>query len=329
MRILIVGPRFHGYNASIARALGSLGHEVLVHDYDLPGSFGARLRNKAVHDLPSRVVPGAWRSEASRRSIEALRRVRPEALLVVKGDLLDDDWWQAAADSGARMITWLYDELARMDYSWERIDWFPRIVTYSAHDCARLVRRGLQAHHLPNAFDSLLPYRRRESREVSFIGARYDQRSSLLKAAHELGAPVRAYGRDWSRRLPDILATRSLPVPGLPTGPQLDRSDGYGVMAGSLASINTHSRQDGFTMRTFEIPGVGGLQLIDRRDVGELYAPGEEVLCFDDAAQLTQLVQRAQRDPGWAQGIRERGRRRTLAEHTFIHRVRVLEQLWG
>lgn len=328
MRILIVGPRFHGYNASIARALESIDHEVVVHDYDLPGSFAARLRNKAVHDLPPAMVPAAWKAEASRRSIEVLRRVRPEALLVVKGDLLDDDWWAAALGSGARVITWLYDELARMDYSWQRIDSFPCIVTYSANDSASLRQRGLEAHHLPNAFDSLLPFQPREAPEVSFIGARYDQRVALLSAAHDLGAPVRVYGRDWSRRLPDILATRSLPVPGLPTGPQLDRSDGYGVMAGSLASINTHSRQDGFTMRTFEIPGVGGLELIDRRDVEQLYAPGEEVLCFDDAAELTQLVQRAQQDPRWARRIRERGRSRTLAEHTFIHRVRVLEQLW-
>ncbi|MEL0525929.1 glycosyltransferase, partial [Neisseria gonorrhoeae] len=97
---------------------------------------------------------------------------------------------------------------------------------------------------------------------------------------------------------------------------------------GSLASINTHARQDGFTMRTFEIPGTGGIQLIDRRDVGEFYAPDRELLVFDDAQQLAEQVERVRRDPAWAKDLRERGRQRTLAEHTFVHRAQRMEALW-
>ncbi len=44
--------------------------------------------------------------------------------------------------------------------------------------------------------------------------------------------------------------------------------------------------------------------------------------------ELLELCARARVDPTWAQGLREAGRRRTLAEHTFDHRVAVLEQLW-
>lgn len=329
MRVLIVGPRFHGYNDSIARALEHQGHEVAVHDYDRPDSLGARVRNKALHELPARFVPHSWRGEASRRAVRALRAVRPQVLLVVKGDLLDDSWWEAALTSGAKVITWLYDELARMDYSRERLASFPCIVTYSARDAEQLAQRGLNASHLPNAFDSLIPYRPRTVPEVSFIGARYPQRVELVTQAHDLGVPLRVYGRDWSPRPFDVLATRRLPVPGLPTGPQVDRAEGYGIMAGSIASINTHARQDGFTMRTFEIPGVGGLQLVDRRDVDELYIPGKETLVFDDAQELAEHVRRARADQAWARRIREQGQRRTLAEHTFIHRMQTLEGLWG
>lgn len=328
MRTLIVAPRFHGYGASVARAMQRLGHEAILHSYDLPTSFAMRVRNKAVHELPAALVPSEWRREPSRRAVERLQAVRPDRVLVIKGDLLDDRWWDAVLRSGASVLTWLYDEVARMDYTWERLESMPAIASYSPHDVGVLRERGITAHHLPNAFDSLLGFTPRQEPAVSFIGARYDQRVRLLVEAHRLGVPVRVYGRDWSRRPADIAATRMLPVPGLPTGPQLDRSDGYGVMAGSLASINTHARQDGFTMRTFEIPGTGGIQLIDRRDVGEFYAPDREVLVFDDAQQLAEQVERVRRDPAWAKDLRERGRQRTLAEHTFVHRAQRMEALW-
>ena len=40
-------------------------------------------------------------------------------------------------------------------------------------------------------------------------------------------------------------------------------------------------------------------------------------------------AERARADLAWAEGLREAGRRRTLAEHTFDHRVAVLEALWA
>ncbi|WP_144791741.1 glycosyltransferase [Kocuria palustris] len=329
MRTLIVAPRFHGYGASVARALERSGHEAVLHSYDRPATTAARVRNKAVHDLPPALVPAPWRGEPSRRAVERLHAVRPARVLVIKGDLLDERWWEAVHSCGASVLTWLYDEVARMDYSWQRLETMPVIASYSAGDVETMRARGLNAHHLPNAFDSLLGFAVRPEPAVSFIGARYDQRVRLLVEAHRLGVPLRVYGRDWSRRPRDVAATRMLPVRGLPTGPQLERADGYGVMAGSLASLNTHSRQDGFTMRTFEIPGAGGIQLVDRRDVAEFYEPDREVLVFDDAAHLKEQVDRIRRDRAWARSLRERGRRRTLAEHTFVRRAEQMEQLWG
>ncbi|HET8931717.1 MAG TPA: glycosyltransferase, partial [Acidimicrobiales bacterium] len=102
-----------------------------------------------------------------------------------------------------------------------------------------------------------------------------------------------------------------------------------GMMAGATATINVHGDQDGFTMRTFEASGVGALQLIDRPDVGMHYEPGVEILTFDSAAEISELVARAHREPRWATRIRAAARKRTLAEHTFAHRARELEDLWA
>lgn len=81
-------------------------------------------------------------------------------------------------------------------------------------------------------------------------------------------------------------------------------------------------------MRTFEACGAGALQLIDRPDVAEFYDPDEEIVVYGSPDELVDLAWRAVRDRGWARSIGARARARTLAEHTFDHRVRVLEKLW-
>ena len=114
----------------------------------------------------------------------------------------------------------------------------------------------------------------------------------------------------------------------MPAGRDLARADAYRRMDEATATLNLHGDQDGFTMRTFEACGVGAVQLIDRTDVVDLYAPGAELATFASAAELLDLCRRALREPQWAGGLRVAGRRRTLAEHTFDHRVRILESLW-
>ena len=82
-------------------------------------------------------------------------------------------------------------------------------------------------------------------------------------------------------------------------------------------------------MRTFEAPGVGALHLIDRADVARYYEPEREVLVYESTEELIDLCARIFREPRWAHAIREAGQRRTLAEHTFDDRVKILEKLWA
>ena len=74
---------------------------------------------------------------------------------------------------------------------------------------------------------------------------------------------------------------------------------------------------------------MGALQVIDRPDVDRYYIPGEEVLVYESIDELIEICTRIFRDPKWARKIREAGQKRTLAEHTFDQRVKILEQLWA
>ena len=161
-----------------------------------------------------------------------------------------------------------------------------------------------------------------------FVGARYASRERILTMLDQAQVPVRAFGRDWSTHPVDRLRTWDWRRPDVPRGRDLTRDDAYREMAAGLATLNIHGDQDGLTMRTFEASGVGGLQLVDRSDLGGLYEPGTELLTWETDDELVELCRRAAHDVDWADRIRQAGRRRTLAEHTFDHRVAVLAGAW-
>ena len=328
-RVLLVSPAFHGYWRSIAAALEQCGHQVEAHRYDELAGGGAKVYNKVRYELGERLALGGAAAQArdfSARAAQAVTRADPEAVVVVKGDVLGDDFLESL---GARpRVLWLYDELRRTRWTIERLRAFGPIASYSPQDVADLDEAGIAATHLPLAYDPAVPFTPRVTPEAVFVGARYPNRERLLVGVQLLGAPVRAYGKTWSNHPFDRLRTWRLTGASLPVGREVSLADAYGLMAGAPAALNIHGDQDGFTMRTFEAGGVGAVQLIDRADVDRHYDPDSEVACFDGADDLAELIQRARTDRRWADGLRARSRKRTLAEHTFVHRTRVLEALW-
>ena len=330
--ILLISPAFHGYWRSIADALTRRGHSVTVHVYDDYASLGAKVRNKALYELPTRLHSGSGmarlRRDTTANALARLTATRFDTVLAIKGDLIGQEFWEEVRRKGLDHTLWLYDEVRRNAYTEAELQTFPAIVSYSRLDVAALTERGLDVHYVPNAFDHTIKFSVTRSPEVVFVGARYPDRERLLTTLRQHEVPVRAYGRQWSQHWFDRIRTWELRRPTLPSGRDVDRATAYGLISGAVASLNSHTDQDGFTMRTFEIPGAGGLQLIDRPDVDEFYEPGTEVAVFGSEDELVELAQRASADRRWAQSLADQGRRRTLAHHTFDHRAQSLEALW-
>lgn len=330
--MLVISPAFHGYWRSIERALESTGHEVATHVYDSFVSPLEKLRNKVLYELPDRLGrdEGARRfaHDATLAAVAAVRMHKPDVVLAVKSDVFEAALWDEVDQAGARTVLWLYDELRRTRHEPDALRRFHAVASYSRDDVRSLSEGGLNAHHVALAFDPAYQRPPIHSDEVVFVGARYAGRERLLEQLHGSGVPVRAFGRDWSHRPFDRVRTWQWKRPDVPWGAELSHSECCARMAGGLATLNVHGDQDGFTMRTFEAAGVGGLQLIDRSDVTEFYDDGTEVLSFSSADEIVEFVDRARSDRAWADAIREAGRKRTLAEHTFEHRAKQLVALW-
>lgn len=328
-RLLIVSPAFHGYWESIQRAFETRGYEVRTHRYDARDRR-AKLARKARIELPARLgrdTSDLVRREVTASTIHALRDFRPRVVLAVKGDLLDEAFHDAAAQ-GVRTAVWVYDELPNTAFTRESLAAFDARASYSRRDAATIEGWGLSCALVPDAFDPDIPVTAHPTSEIVQIGAKYPARVEALLALAAAGLPVRSYGRDWSRHPFDVARTWGARRPAVHGGREMSRARAMGLMAGAPAALNIHGRHDGFNMRTFEAAGAGALQLIDRPDVGHLYEPGREIVPYASTEELVDSARRALADPGWSAAIRRAGRQRTLAEHTFEHRARALEDLW-
>ncbi len=331
-RLLILSPAFHDYDVAFAAAFEQIGYETHTHLYDRFASLPQKVKNKVRFELPERLGRDttALREEhANAGALAALREVKPDLVLVVKGDVLHPNVWQEIASRGIPVVLWLWDEVRRTRWQPERLREIPSVASYSALDVEAFRAEGINASYVPMGFDHLLEFPNGPVvPEITHIGARYPKREAILTDLYGRGFRVKSYGRDWSHDVRDRLRTWGGDRPELPAGRDLDRANAYATMRDCLATLNIHGDQDGFTMRTFEAAGVGAIQLCDRADVADYYEPDREILTFGSTDEAREQISRVQADPTWAGAIRDRARSRTLAEHTLVHRARAIAQLW-
>ncbi len=83
-------------------------------------------------------------------------------------------------------------------------------------------------------------------------------------------------------------------------------------------------------MRLFETTGVGSLLLTEARaNMGELFQPDVEVATYTSVDDCLEKVRWLTAHPGELGEIAERGRRRTLKDHTFDQRADILCEIIG
>jgi spore maturation protein CgeB len=330
-RVVLVSPVFHGLHEAISLGLQQLGLQVHTVVYDARQGAVAKARGKLMVDAPAQLGIDTKARVMSRTTAavhNGLSAIDYDILLVIKGDVLDQQLIADQAARGKRTVLWMYDAIVNTHHSVDSLTTYDTIASFSPSDVENFVQAGLNARFVPLAADQ--SYCRQapitpRGPDVVFFGARYDQREGLLSRLDEHGFSLKAYGRDWSRHPRDRLRSLSWHRPDFPTATDLPRSNVSDVANQSVSVLNMHNRkQDGFNLRTFEVPGASGLQLIDRPDVAQFYEPGAEVIVYSSFEEAVAAIEHAKREPQWASKIRQAGWRRTQAEHLFSHRVAAL-----
>jgi spore maturation protein CgeB len=209
---------------------------------------------------------------------------------------------------------------------------FDLIFTSFPHFVERLGALGVGAEYLPIAFDERVLDRLRgrgvdpspgsdRPHGVTIVGGlepkTHPNRIALLEAAGtRLGVEVWGYG-----------------VEALPTGSEirgLHRGEAWGldmyeVLARSKIVVNVHegvAEGNVNNMRLFEATGAGAMLLTDRgANLAELFEPEAEVATFGDAEELVSRAEHFLANDDERLAIAAAGQARTLAEHTYGHRL--------
>ncbi|MGD0713771.1 MAG: glycosyltransferase [Gaiellaceae bacterium] len=125
----------------------------------------------------------------------------------------------------------------------------------------------------------------------------------------------------------------------LPTGSALRKRfhgeawglDMYDVFCNSKIVINRHSSAaENFAnnMRLYEATGVGAMLATDEKDnLSELFEVGSEVVSYRDAHDLVEKIRYYLADEEERRAIARAGQERTLGSHTYLQRMKELEQI--
>lgn len=104
----------------------------------------------------------------------------------------------------------------------------------------------------------------------------------------------------------------------------------------SEINFNCTSKQmkGAVNQRVFDVPACGAFLLTDwREQLGALFEPGKEVICYHSPEEATDLLEYYLRHPEKRERVALSARTRVLAEHTYDHRLRtivdIMRQLYG
>jgi spore maturation protein CgeB len=207
------------------------------------------------------------------------------------------------------------------------------VVTSFPHFVDRFRRAGVRCTYLRIGFDVRVLERlkaegaRFATRDAVFVGTLKRTQhqignAALSEASERTQLEVWGYGLEgWSADSPIRRAYRG-EAWGL---------DMYRLLRSARIAVNRHgeiAEDYANNMRLFEATGVGSMLLTDaKRNLGDLFEPGSEVATYTSGDDLSDKIAHYLEHEDERAAIAAAGHRRTLAEHTYRHRMEELADL--
>jgi spore maturation protein CgeB len=183
--------------------------------------------------------------------------------------------------------------------------------------CEWHLAEGGRALYMPEGFDSTNFYPEICAKDipVSFVGASYGFRKSVIRFLHKHGVNIHAFGNGW----PNGFANDPVEI--------FNRS----VINLGMGGIGYSESLTNVKGRDFEIPGTGGGVYLTsfNPDLAQHFIIGEEILCYRNRDEMLELIRYYLAHPEEANAIAQRGRERCLREHRWLHRYKRMTEIIG
>ena len=305
-----------------AWALERLGHS-LVTVNTLDYQPGSHLLRKFVH----RLQMGPWVSRLNRDIVATAERARPDAFWADKLLSLQPKTLDRLRAMGIPTVSYMIDNAfgPRRDPGWrlymKDIPHFDLHVVQRDKNIADYMQRGARdVIKIQTAYEPTIHFPPPEplndderSRGVSFIGTSYDDRPAFLtRLWREFGVPVVISGdRMWRERLDREAAA------ALYTGGELYGKDYREAVWRSKINLSfiTHSNQDEFVHKSFEIAACGGFLLAERSGGHSArFVEDEEAVFFTGFDECMDKIRRYLPDEAARTRIAAAGRARAVRD---------------
>lgn len=293
--------RYHRTGIALRDTLAGIGCEVVAVEE----------RTRGLDRLLGRPLP--------RRLAAALRRHRPDLVLVFKGASLDPETIDALRPIGpSRWVNWFPDGPHLLDLSLRIGRAYDRLFLFDSSMVDRHRGLGRAAQYLAEGFDPAyhrpVPASPGTGTRIGFVGTHEPLRARALEAVADLG--LRAWG------------------PGWPAGP-LYGNDFIRVFSAAEVAVNIHQffgeppeagrYGTGANRRVFELAGIGTVQLCDAKaDIARNFEEDSEIVLFRSIPELRAKALQLLAAPGEREAMAARARARALREHTWRHRLEAL-----
>ncbi len=280
-------------------ALERLGHQVVPFNF-----FEYESSNTFVRKVVYRLVVGPHVDRFNRELIEAARRERPDVLWADKLLWMRPSTLDKLRSMGIVTVSYMIDNPfgPRQDPGWRL--YMKDIPHYDLHVVQRdkniddyRSRGARDVIKIQTAYEPTIHFPPPEGwsdkdrdRDVSFIGTPYDDRAeTLTKLSSSFEVAISGNRRHWERALqPDAFASLYR------EGELYQQQYREAIWRSKInLSFITHSNQDEFVHKSFEIAGCGGF-LLAERSAGHMarFREDEEAVFFTGFEELSAKIRR-------------------------------------
>ena len=337
LHVAVIGPIYGGslpIARYVVRALGELGHRVTSIDHSVHhASYQAF---DSYRDGRSRLtVQSRFADVLSLSTIATIAEDPPDLVLAVAQAPLSLAVLQHLRKKKFLTAMWFVENFRHLTY-WQQLAagydyWF--VIQQTA--CIEALQRAgaAQVHYLPMAADPIAHHpmtltvdeQREYGADVSFVGAGYANRRTLLPQWLSRDWTFKLWGNEWdgATDLSSVLQRN---------GTRIDTDTCVKVFNATAVNLNLHSSSgsgldahpDFVNPRAFELAACGAFQLMDERTLLPELFSSEEVVCFRNPHDVPSLIRTWLKDSAARRAYADAARRRVLREHTYRHRMQDL-----
>lgn len=317
--------------SSFSRAFRALGHQVTQLDPTEILNTDVIYRNRVLRRVLERMILD-WQAP---RILEQLLSVEADMIFVVNGKWALPRLWHdyRAVRPETRLVCYntddpitIYSRASNAAWVTEAIGCYDLFATYKDDISDDLVRYGSKAVLiLPFAWDpEVLPTAEPNGSEFDILflanGDAFRQKIliDILSEPHAANLRIGVFGH-WKRSGHARLDAIAKPMPYT----QEEQSQ---AMANAIVCLNILRAQNATThnLRSFEIPGAGGLSLCQHTpQIGKFFPADEAALYFDTPERAVNHVLNMKKNPNLRSRIVARSKE-IVAKHTIAHRAREL-----